>query len=106
MKTDQLATEETVETISALREFVNQQLCYQNDFELNVFPLSERVLFQGGKPCGIFFCVHGPRNVQLNAIWEAGKNTILFYGSGGEKVDKFVLANTLDFDDYEFESTT
>ena len=103
MKTDQLATEENVDTISDLRVFVNQRLCDQNDFELDVFPLSERVLFQGGKPCGIFFCVHGPRNVQLNGIWEANKNTILFYGSGGEKVDKVVLTNQLDFSDYNFE---
>ena len=82
-------------------QFGDEDNCEQNDFEVGVFPLSERPLFRSGSPCGIFFCLHGPRNVQLNAIWETDSNTILFYGSSGEKVEKVVLQNPLDIEQYE-----
>lgn len=48
--------------------------------------MTERILVRGGNPCGIFFCVHGPRSVKLTAIWETERNTILFYGSAGERI--------------------
>ncbi len=43
-------------------------------------------------PCGIFFCLHGPRDVRLTAIWETERNTILFYGATGERLHKTQLA--------------
>ena len=45
----------------------------------------------GGKPCGMFFCLHGPRSVKLTAIWETQRNTVLFYGSSGERFHKIQL---------------
>ena len=50
--------------------------------------MSERVLTRGGKPCGIYFCLHGPRNVKYTAIWETDRDTILYYGCGGERFGK------------------
>jgi hypothetical protein len=54
--------------------------------------MSERILVRNGKPCGIYFCLHGPRSVRLTAIWETERNTILFYGATGEKLSKTQLA--------------
>jgi hypothetical protein len=70
---------------SQLRQFVSCTLCQQNDIELGVFQVTERVLTRRGRPCGIFFCLHGPRSVKLTAIWETERNTIRFYGSTGHK---------------------
>ena len=50
--------------------------------------LTLRLLTRSGQPCGVYFCLHGPRAVRLTAIWETDANTILFYGSRGERVQK------------------
>ena len=68
-----------------LRQYVHQTICHQNELEFNVFQITERMLTRGGTPCGILFCLHGPRSVKLTAIWETDRNTILFYGSTGER---------------------
>ena len=47
--------------------------------------MTERLLTRGDKPCGIFFCLHGPRSVRLTAIWETDRNSLLFYDSAGER---------------------
>ena len=71
-----------------LRQFISHTLCQENDIETGAFQITERILMRREQPCGIFFCLHGPRNVKLTAIWETDKNTILFYGSTGEKFQK------------------
>ena len=80
-----------IRNISDLRQYVYETLCNQNDFELGAFQITERILVRGGKPCGIYFCLHGPRSVKLTAIWETVQNTILFYGSTGERLQKTQL---------------
>jgi hypothetical protein len=50
--------------------------------------LTTRILTRSGQPCGVYFCLHGPRAVRLTAIWETDANTILFYGSQGDRVQK------------------
>lgn len=84
-----------IHEIAGLRQFVYEKLCEQNDFEPGAFHFSERILVRNGSPCGMFFCLHGPRSVKLNAIWETDNNTIIFYGSTGERRDKFRLAKAL-----------
>jgi hypothetical protein len=79
-------------SITDLRDFVQEQLCDQNELEVGAFQLTERVLEKSGRPCGVFFCLHGPRSVKLIAIWETSSNTILFYGSTGERVGRIRLA--------------
>jgi hypothetical protein len=78
--------------LSELREFVQRQLCERNELEVGAFQFTERILEKGGVPCGICFCLHGPRSVKLIAIWENCRNTLLFYGSSGERVQKIQLA--------------
>ena len=86
-----------IRDLKDLRNFVQQQLCHQNELEVGAFHFTERVLEKGGAPCGIYFCLHGPRSVKLIAIWETSSNTILFYGSTGERTDRIRLAESPDW---------
>jgi hypothetical protein len=79
--------------LNDLRRYVHQTICEQNELELNAFVITERILVRGRRPCGIFFCLHGPRSVRLTAIWETDRNTILFYSSSGERVLKAQLVH-------------
>ncbi len=80
-----------IKDIKQLRQFVSHTLCKQNDFEEGIFQVTERILTRGTQPCGIFFCLHGPRSVKLTAVWETEKNSILFYGQTGERFKKTML---------------
>lgn len=80
-----------IKTLAELREYVNEVLCEHNQLETDAFRLTERILVRGDQPCGIYFCLHGPRAVKFTAIWENQRNTILFYGSGGERFHKIRL---------------
>lgn len=80
-----------IDNLNDLRTYVHQTLCDQNELERGVFQVTERILVRGKRPCGIFFCLHGPRSVKLTAIWETDRNTILFYSSSGERTLKAKL---------------
>ena len=74
-----------------LRKFVNETLCQLSDFEPGAFRFTERLLVRGERPCGMIYCVHGPRNCKLTAIWETERNQVLFYGSAGERLGRTVI---------------
>lgn len=82
-----------IQDLHDLRHYVQQTLCEHNELEIGAFQMSERILIRSGSPCGILFCLHGPRNVRLLAIWETDRNTILFYGSGGERQHRSQLGH-------------
>ncbi len=75
----------SIQTLDDLRLYVNQTLCSREQLEPNAFPLSERVLVQHNRPCGMYFCLHGPRAVKFTAVWDAMRNLVMFYGSSGER---------------------
>ena len=81
-----------ISDLSGLRDFVQQQLCERNELEIGAFQFTEHVLEKRSLPCGICFCLHGPRSVKLMAIWETSRNTIMFYDSNGERVQRVQLA--------------
>ena len=74
-----------LDDLHAIRRYVNQILCEKDQLEADLFPLYERILTRGGAPCGVYFYLYGPRSLCLTAIWETDSNTILFYGSRGER---------------------
>ena len=74
-----------LDNLDDLRHYVHSQLCHQNELEINAFRMTERILVRGDRPCGIYFCLHGPREVKVTAIWETDHNSILFYGETGER---------------------
>ena len=73
------------QTLEDLRVYVNHTLCSREQLEPNAFPLSERLLIQRDKPCGMYFCLHGPRAVKFTAVWDAMRNLVMFYGATGER---------------------
>ncbi len=80
-----------IDSLRDLRQYVSVILCNRYQLQIGAFQMTERVLIRGGKPCGIHFCLHGPRSVRFSAIWETDRNQILFYGSGGERFQKTQL---------------
>jgi hypothetical protein len=78
-------------SLDELREYVLETLCYQYQLRIDAFQMTERLLRRGDKPCGLLFCLHGPRAVKFTAIWETDRNRILFYGSTGERFQKTQL---------------
>lgn len=81
-----------VYSLEELRDYVNETLCEHHHLQIDAFEMTQRVLRRGGKPCGVFFCLHGPRSVKFTAIWETDRNCILFYGPSGERFQKTQLA--------------
>lgn len=82
---------ESLSNFNDIRSFINQTLSEIEQLNPNQFPLSQSALWRGNQVCGISFCLHGPRAVRLTAVWEAERNTILFYGSRGERVQRTQL---------------
>ncbi len=80
-----------IDRLDDLREYVSVTLCEHYQLQIGAFHMTERVLVRGGKPCGIYFCLHGPRRAKFSAIWETDRNQILFYGAGGERFQKTQL---------------
>jgi carbon storage regulator CsrA len=82
-----------IDNLNDLRAYVHFTICEQNELQIGAFQVTERILVRGRNPCGVFFCLHGPRSVKLTAIWETDRNTILFYSSTGERVGKTQLVH-------------
>lgn len=87
-----LNTMERINNLDNLRNYVHQTLCSHSQLEFGAFRMTERILVRGHKPCGIFFCIHGPRSLKVTAIWETERNTILFYSSTGERFHRTQLS--------------
>ncbi len=80
-----------IKSLNDLRNFVEETICHDNELEVRTFTITERILVRGGQPCGLYFCLHGPRAVQFTAIWETDRNSILFYSASGERVHRSTL---------------
>jgi hypothetical protein len=52
-------------------------------------------LTRGNVPCALQFCLRGPRNVRLAAIWVADQNVVYLYDARGERYAKLRLTNRL-----------
>src|SRR6185436_12030697 len=88
-----------LDDLHSIRDYVNKTLCEKDQLEASLFPLYQRVLVRGGAPCGVYFWLRGPRSLCLTAIWETDSNTILFYGSRGERFRKTQLIAPPRIDD-------
>jgi len=72
--------------LDELRCYVQQMICSHNGLVVGTFPMTEQAFLRGSRPCGLLFCLRGPRSVEWIAAWDADRRTILFYGSNGERV--------------------
>ncbi len=82
-----------INELDDLRTFVHQTICENNELEVNAFLMTERILVRGGRPCGLYFCLHGPRAVKFTAIWETDRNSVLFYSATGQRVYRAQLTH-------------
>ena len=87
-----------LQNLDDVRAYVEEVLCEFHQLESGAFPLTDRVLVRGGRRCGVYFCLHGPRAVKFTAIWETDKNQVLFYGPSGERFCKVQLVNAPELD--------
>jgi hypothetical protein len=87
-----------VRSIEELRHYIADTLANLEMLKSDQFELSQQVLYRAGKPCGIYFCLHGPRALCLSAIWECDGNSILFYGSSGRRMLRTSLAHAPSID--------
>jgi hypothetical protein len=85
----------SIESLEDLRAFVSETLGDHEQLAPGAFPLTERLLHRGGRPCGIQFCLVGPRSVRLTAIWEIESQSVLFYDSTGERFQRVQLNGDL-----------
>lgn len=86
-----LTTVQQIFSLEDLRDYVNETLCEHFQLQIDAFEMTERILRRAGRPCGVYFCLHGPRKVRFTAIWETDRNCILFYGPTGERFQKTQL---------------
>jgi hypothetical protein len=70
-------------TVEKLRGHVLRVLCGHDALDPQQTPLHEAVIVRGGKPCGLFFQVQGPRLLKTYAVWAGEENRVLFYDSTG-----------------------
>jgi hypothetical protein len=90
-----------VYSLEELRDYVNETLCEYHQLQIDAFEMTERILRRAGKPCGVFFCLHGPRTIKFTAIWETDRNCILFYGPTGERFQKTQLVEAPSLEPFD-----
>jgi hypothetical protein len=83
-----------IDSVHEIRQYINTTICKHYQLQIGAFRMSERTLQRNGKPCGVYFCLHGPRATQFTAIWETDRNQVLFYGSRGERFLKTQLVES------------
>jgi hypothetical protein len=83
-------------TLTELRQYVLMILCRTDNLDPNQTPLQQAVITRKGKPCGLFFQVHGPRLLKNYAIWAGHEHRILYYNSNGERVAETRLSEAPD----------
>ena len=88
-----------IETLEELRQFVAATLGRLEMLKSDQFELTHQVLYRSQRPCGVLFCLHGPRTLRLSAIWDTDKNRILFYGSCGRRLQRTKLVQSPTFEE-------
>lgn len=68
-----------------LRAQVRNTLCELEQLDPHMHRMTEAVLRRQGTPCGMLFCVFGPRRVRLTAVWDFAHNLVRYYDSAGRR---------------------
>jgi hypothetical protein len=59
-----------IATLEELRQFVADTLGRLELLKTDEFELTQPTLYRAQMPCGVLFCLHGPRALRLSAIWD------------------------------------
>jgi len=84
-------TTKSVQSLDELRRYVADTLGGLESLKSDQLQLSQHIFYRGERPCGIRFCLHGPRMLQLSAIWDLDQHRVLFYGSCGRRMHRTKL---------------
>ncbi len=91
-----MATVVALPTLRELRAHVYSVLCDHDHLDQNQTPFFEAAITRRGKPCGLFFQVHGPRLLKTYAVWAGEENRILFYDTNGNRFAETQLCDAPD----------
>ena len=83
-------------TIAKLRFHIHQTLCAYDRLDPSQTPLHQARITRGGKACGLFFQIEGPRLLKTHAVWAGDENRILFYDSTGMRFAETRLSEAPD----------
>jgi hypothetical protein len=83
-------------TLEDLQRHVREVLCAQDKLDPTETPLGQAKIVRSGKPCGLYFQVKGPRQLQTHAVWAGDENRILFYDSAGLRFAETRLSDSPD----------
>jgi hypothetical protein len=83
-------------TLEALTAHVHRVLCARDALAVEQTPLQRSLIRRGGRTCGLFFQVTGPRLVRNYAVWAGEENRILFYDSRGQRFGEVRLTQGPD----------
>lgn len=83
-------------TLDQLSRFVLETLCRNDRLDPSQTPLHRAVITRGGRPCGLFFQVQGPRLLKAYAVWAGEEDRILFYDSTGARFGEVRLSDAPD----------
>ena len=85
-----------VPTLEELKKHVHLKLCELDRLDPAQTPLLQEIITRQGKPCGLFFRVQGPRQLENYAVWASDEHRILFYNSRGERIAESYLSEAPD----------
>lgn len=71
--------------VEQLSKYVLEMLCSNDRLDPEQTPMRRAVIKRGGRPCGLFFEVQGPRLLRAHAVWAGEEDRILFYDSTGQR---------------------
>lgn len=90
------ATVAVLPTLDELRRHVLRVLCSHDKLDPDQTPLHQALITRGGKPCGLFFQVQGPRLLKTYAVWAGSEDRVLFYDSTGLRFAETRLSEAPD----------
>ena len=79
-----------------LRAHVLHTLCERDRLDPECARLRQAPVRRGGRTCGLFFQVQGPRQLRTYALWAGEEHRILFYDSTGERFAETCLSDAPD----------
>ena len=86
-----IVVEEQIQSFGDLKSFIYSEICKDHGLLAEGAFTKETVVRRGSEPCGIVFCLYGPRAVQFSAIWEWEGRRALFYNPNGTRYREITL---------------
>lgn len=83
-------------TLAELRGYVLKTLCDHDCLDPAQTGMQQSLITRSGRPCGLFFQVHGPRMLKTYAVWAGEEHRILFYDSTGVRFSETRLCDAPD----------